>query len=97
MEAVSRLVVDECALPYGFCTTPITLPVCVIDVAVLVVASMWTTDTLVFVVVVRWERCQRAVLCCVFDACHVLADGSAVDMVRTCNLKILLVSRCVTN
>lgn len=43
--------VGEYALPCGFRATSITLPECVTDVAVLVVAGVRATDTLVVVVV----------------------------------------------
>jgi hypothetical protein len=42
--------VGECVLPGGFRITVFTFPVGVIDVAVLIVASVRATDTLVAVV-----------------------------------------------
>ncbi len=74
--------VGECALPSGFRATILTRPVGVIDVAVLVVASVRATDTLVFVVL-GGERRERPVVGCVFDGGHVLADGIAVNVMRT--------------
>ncbi len=52
-----------------------------IDVAVLVVASVRATYTLVFVVL-GGERLERPVVGCVFDSGHVFAEGIAVDVVR---------------
>ncbi len=70
--------VGECALPGGFRTTVLTLPVGVIDVAVLVVASVRATDTLVL----RWECVEHPVIRRVFDGGHMFAKGVAVDVMR---------------
>ncbi len=70
--------VGKCALPDGFRATSVTLPKRVIDVAVLVVAGVWGTDTLV----VRWERLKGAVSRCDFDARHVLTERAPVNVVR---------------
>ncbi len=49
-----------------------------IDVAVLVVASVRATDTLV----PRGESVKRPVVDCVFDGGHVFAEGVPVDVMR---------------
>ncbi len=52
-----------------------------IDVAVLVVAGIRATDTLVFVVfVLGGEHLERAVISRVLDGGHVFAEGVAVDV-----------------
>ena len=79
MEAVSWLAaVSECVLSGGFRATVFTRPVGVIDVAVLVVAGVRATNTLV----VRWECVKRPVVGCMFDGGHVFAEGVAVDVMR---------------
>ena len=80
MGAVNHLAaIGECALPDGFRTTVLTLPVLVVDVAVLVVSGVRATNTLV----VRWECVEGPVVGCVLDGGHVFADGVAVDVMRT--------------
>ena len=73
--------VGESVLLGGFRATVCTRPVVVIDVAVLVVASIRATDTLV-VVILRWEGVECPVVGCGFDGGHVFAEGVAVDVVR---------------
>jgi hypothetical protein len=81
MRKVSGLAaVGECVLPGGFRATVLTRPVSVIDGAVFVVAGVWATDTLVFVL--RWERIERPIVGCVFDGSHVFAEGVPVDVMR---------------
>jgi hypothetical protein len=71
--------VGACVFPSGFRATILTRPVVVIDIAVLVVASVRATETLV----VRWKRLKRPVISRVLDGGHVLAAGVPVDVIRT--------------
>jgi hypothetical protein len=78
MEGVSELTaVDECTLPDGFRATDLTRPVCVIDGAVLAVAGVRATDTLV----IRWECLKDAIVDHGCDRSHVLAERASVDVV----------------
>jgi hypothetical protein len=70
--------VGECALAGGFRATVLTRPVVVIDVAVLVVTSVWDIDT----VVVLGQEGVECSVGRVFDGGHVLVDDGAVDVVR---------------
>ena len=67
--------VGESALSGGFRATVLTLPVSVVGVAVLVVADVRATETLV---VLRWENIERPVVRRTLDGGHVLAEGVAV-------------------
>ena len=70
--------VGECALPGGFRATVLTLPVLVVDVAVLVVAGVRATDTHVL----GGEGVERPVARRGFDGSHVFAEDIAVDVMR---------------
>ncbi len=70
--------VGESVLPGGFRTTALTHPVGVIDIAVLVVARVRATGTLV----VRRERIERSIVDYVLNGSHVLAESVAVDVMR---------------
>jgi hypothetical protein len=73
--------VGKYALPGGFRATVLTLPVGVIDIAVLAVAGVRATDTLVFVVL-GGECVERSVVSCGCNGGHVFAGSVAENVVR---------------